>query len=117
MDTKLYLTIAAVVAILYALAFSGDPGTSVFILQRLCGTTCHLISALLWCSDFGVGANCLVRTKLRKSIRGAQCFNSQRPRPCSQHLDKCVGDVAGLAQCQSVEFDCCASVALAWGSL
>ena len=74
---------------------SGDPGTSLFILQRLCGTACRLISAVLWCGDLGVGANCLVRTKLRGSVRSAQRFNSQRCWPCSQHRDKCVGDVAG----------------------
>ena len=56
MNTKLYLTVAAIVAILYALAFLVDPGTSLFILQRLCGTTCRVISAVLRCSDFGVGA-------------------------------------------------------------
>jgi hypothetical protein len=108
MNTKIYLTVAAVVAILYALAF---------ILQRLCGTACHLISAVLWCGDLGVGVDCLVRTTLRGSVRSAQRFNSQRCRPCSQHRDKCVGDVAGLAQRQSVGFDGGACVAFARGGV
>jgi hypothetical protein len=74
------------------------------ILQRLCGTACHLISAVLRCSDLGVGLDCLVCTKLRGSVRGAQRFNRQRCWPCSQHRDKCVGDVAGLVQRESVGF-------------
>jgi len=49
MDTKLYLTPAAVVAILYALAFLVIPvqASLFFILPRLCGTACHHISAVL----------------------------------------------------------------------
>ena len=100
MDTKLYLTTSCGGCDPLRAGLSGDPGTSLFILQRLCGTACHLISAVLRCSDIGVGADRLVRTELRGSVRGAQRFNSQRFRPCSQHRDKCVGDVAGLAQCQ-----------------
>jgi len=117
MDTKLYLTVAAVVAILYALAFLLIPVQASLFFSNFAEPRAILISAVLWCGDLGVGANCLVRTKLRGSVRGAQRFNSQRCRPCSQHRDKCVGDVAGLAQRESVGFDGGACVALAWGCL
>ena len=117
MDTKLYLTTAAVVAILYALTFLVIPvQASLFfsdfaepraiLYLRFCGAAILAWGLIVWFARNFEG-----------SVRSAQRFNSQRCRPCSQHLDKRVGDVAGLAQRQSVGFDCCASVALAWGSL
>jgi hypothetical protein len=114
MDTKLYLTVAAIVAILYALAFLLIPVQASLFFSDFAEPRAVLY---LRCSDFCVGLDCLVCTKLRGSVRGARRFNRQRCRPCSQHRDKCLGDVAGLAQCQSVGFDCCASAALAGGSL
>ena len=95
MNTKLYLTVCGCCWDPLRASLSVDPGTGLFILQRLCGTARHLISAVLWCGDLGVGLDCLVRTKLRGWVRSAQRFNSQRCRPCSQHRDKSVGDVAG----------------------
>ena len=71
MDTKLYLTVANCCDPLRA-SLSVDLGTSLFILQRLCGTTCRVISAVLRCCDFCVGLDCLVCTKLRGSVRGAR---------------------------------------------
>ena len=100
------------VAILYALAFLVIPvQASLFfsdfaepraiLYLRFCGAAILAWGLIVWFArNFEVGTR-------------AQRFNSQRFRPCSQHRDKCVSDVAGLAQCQSVGFDCCTSVAFA----
>ena len=117
MDTKLYLTTAAVVAILYALAFLVIPvQASLFfsdfaepraiLYLRFCGAAILAWGLIVWFARNFEG---------RYAVRS--CFNSQRCRSCNQHRDKCVGDVAGLAQCKSVGFDGGAWVALAWGSL
>ena len=117
MNTTLYLTVAAIVAIPYALAFLLIPvQASLFfsdfaepraiLYLRFCGAAILAWGLIVWFARHFEG---------RYAVRS--CFNSQRCRSCNQHRDKCVGDVAGLAQCQSVGFDCCASVALAWGSL
>jgi hypothetical protein len=117
MNTKLYLTVAAVVAILYALAFLLIPVQASLFFSNFAEPRAILISAVLWCGDLGVGANCLVCTKLRGSVRGAQRFNSQPCGSSNQHRDKCVGDVAGLAQRESAGFDVGAWVVVGLGSL
>ena len=55
MDTKLYLTIAAVVCDPLRTRLSADPSRSIPILQRLCRATCHLKYAVLRRGSFGVG--------------------------------------------------------------
>src|ERR1700733_2735290 len=57
---------------------SGAPGTSIFILQQLRGATLRLISAVLRCGGFGVGADRLVREGFSGLGRGAECFNRER---------------------------------------
>jgi hypothetical protein len=114
MDTKLYLTVAAIVAILYALAFLVIPvQASLFfsdfaepravLYLRFCGAAILAWGLIVWFARNFEG---------RYAVR-----SSQRRRPCSQHRNKCVGDVAGLAQRQSVGFGGSACVALARGSL
>jgi hypothetical protein len=115
MNTKLYLTVAAVVAILYALAFLLIPVQASLFFSDFAEP--RAILYLRFCGAATLGLDSLVCTKLRGSVRSARRFNSQRCRPCSQHRDKCVGDVAGLAQRQSVGFDGGACVAFARGSL
>ena len=88
MDTKLYLTIAAVVAILYALAFLVIPvQASLFfsdfaepravLYLRFCGAAILAWGLIVWFARNFEG---------RYAVRS--CFNSQRCRPCNQHRDK-----------------------------
>ena len=117
MDTKLYLTTAAVVAILYALAFLVIPvQASLFfsdfaepraiLYLRFCGAAILAWGLIVWFARNFEGRYA-VRSVLIASVLGLAV----------NIVIKCVGDVTGLVQCQSVGFDCCASVALAWGSL
>ena len=75
MDAKLYLTIAAVVAILYALGFLLIPVQASLIPQRLRGATRRLKSAVLRCCGFGVGAGRVVRERFSGLGGGARSSN------------------------------------------
>jgi hypothetical protein len=56
----LYLTVAAVVAILYAAAFLIISSAGVVVLQQLRGASCCSIFEVLRCGDSGMGADCMV---------------------------------------------------------
>ena len=116
MNTKLYLTVAAVVAILYALAFLLIPvQASLFfsdfaepraiLYLRFCGAAILAWGLIVWFARNFEG---------RYAVRSV---HSRRCGPCNQHRDKCVGDVAGLAQRESVGFDVGAWVVVGLGSL
>ena len=117
MNTKLYLTVAAVVAILYALAFLVIPAqASLFfsdfaepravLYLRFCGAAVLAWGLIVWFAR-NVQDRYAVRSVLLASVVGLALNIG----------NKCVGDVAGLAQRQSVGFDGGACVAIAWGFL
>jgi hypothetical protein len=74
MDTKLYLTTAAVVAILYALAFLVIPVQASLFFSDFAEPRAILYLRFCGAAILAWGADRLVRTKLRGSVRGAQRF-------------------------------------------
>jgi hypothetical protein len=96
MVLKLYLTIAAVVAILYALAFlllpvqasllfSGFAEPRAVLYLRFCGA-----AVLAW-------ADCLVREGLSGLARGARSSNREHRRASGQYHSEHLSDFSGLA--------------------
>ena len=76
MNTKLYLTVAAVVAILYALAFLLIPVQASLFFSDFAEPRAVLYLRFCGAAILAWGLDCLVCTKLRGSVRGAQRFNS-----------------------------------------
>ncbi|MGC1352493.1 MAG: hypothetical protein WA858_22370, partial [Xanthobacteraceae bacterium] len=117
MDSRLYLTIAAVVAILYSLAFlllpvqaslffSGFAEPRAVWNLRFCGAAVLAWGLIVWFArDFRDW------DAVRSVLIAEHCGT------CGQYRHYYLGDFRGLAQRESVGIGRCARVAVAWGRL
>jgi uncharacterized protein YjeT (DUF2065 family) len=76
MNTKLYLTVAAIVAILYALAFLVIPVQASLFFSDFAEPPAVLYLRFCGAAVLAWGVDCLVRTKRPGSVRSAQRFIS-----------------------------------------
>ena len=114
MDTKLYLTIAAIVGNPLRAGLSVVSGTRIPVLQQFRGASGYLVSAVLRSGDPGVGPDRVVRARFQRLARGAQRTNRQRCWPCDQHYPKRLGDCNRLAQCECLGVNGCAYIVVEW---
>jgi hypothetical protein len=113
MGLKLYLTIAAVVAILYALAFLLIPIQASLLFSRLRRTPRGLVLAVLRRRSFGVGTDCLVREGLPRLARSARSSHREHRGAGGQYHSEHLSDFSGLAKRECLGIDCCAGVTVA----
>jgi hypothetical protein len=117
MDAKVYLTVAAICRNPLRSSLSVVSGPRIPVFQQFRGAPGRLVSAVLRCGDFGMGADRLVCKEFSRLVRRAQRPNCQRCRACGQHRHKRLGDCDGLAQCDCVGIDGRARAVVGWGSL
>jgi hypothetical protein len=115
MDTKLYLTIGAVAAILYALAFLLFPVNASLFFSDF--AEARAVLYLRFCGAAILAWGLMVRAGFSRLVRRAQRPNCQRCRPCDQHHHNRLGNCDRLAQWACVGLDGCARFVVGWGSL
>src|SRR5215471_6792710 len=115
MTIRLYLTIAAVVAILYALAFLLIPVTASLFFSDFAEPRAVLYLRFCGAAILAWGIDRMVRQEFSGLGTNTWRSNRQRCGTCHQYHLKRRRNCSRLAQHEGLGYDRCARVAVAWG--